>query len=801
MGILLAEFEQALRRLLREWGFTLTFVLTLALAIGANGAVFAALDAYLFPPLPYAHSERLMIVQNHLKKTGWEFGPPYLSFSKVPGIAASARFDRADMTVVINGTPQSVPAAKATPGLFTTLGVRPFIGRWAAPAAGKEGGPREVVLSYGFWQSAFNGNRDIFGQPLKIDGVTYRIVGVAPHGFFFPTRHCAFWIPLTDTVSPEAPFSVPNGPAIVRLAPHAKLEHVVLALNMRLQRMIEGTPAVQQQAELFGYSVAATPVQHWLGQAQKNNLLLMQAGALVLLLLAAANLGNLSLVRALHRQHEFALRMALGARRQALLRIALVEALPLGLLAGSLGLAMARYAAAALGAFGIAAADTPYRIAFSAPVTATVLVLALIVAAAAMITPLLITGGKRLDTLLKQAGAQSGGSRKALKVRQSLSSLQIALAVLLLSGATLIGLSLNKMISRNPGFETDHLVAAKLSLRGPAYETEDQKKQAWHVLRQEAAALPGVESAGVGYGVPFTGYSLRQNFKLAGDAESDPGVIVNDIAAGEGLLETLDVTLLSGRLLTSADFKNRDDWSVVVVDRRFAQTIYGTTDVVGRYLSGGHTTRIVGVIGSLNGTFAWQGSANGTMIAPAWSFTNSSLNLVVRSPLAPTVVARELRTMLNRIMPDQSFTKIAPMSAYIAAQAGGTSAIATLMLACGVIALALASIGTYGVIAQLGRARRREFAVRIALGAQPGQIERLVLRSGIILWAIGSLAGVGLAIWMGLLFSDRLYKVSVFDPAPYVAAAGLIGVIVLLASWLPARSARRLDLSDALHSE
>lgn len=797
MGVLLAEFKQALRRLIRHWGFSLTFILTLALAIGANGGVFAALDAYLFPPLPYPHADRLMIVREHFRKTGWNFGPPYLNLSTVPGVTAYARSASANMTAVVNGTPKSLSAAKVTPDVFKTLGVKPFLGRWQTAAAGKKGGPHEVVLSYRFWRHAFNGDAHIVGRPLKIDGVMYQIVGVAPRGFFYPTRHCKFWVPLTSVPSPEDRYGIWGSPAIVRLAPDAKLKHVGLALNARLKRLISSGPSTfQQNAKLYGFQITTRPIQRWFGDSQKNNLLLMQAGTLVLLLLAAANLGNLALVRALRRQHEFALRMALGGQRRALLRMALIEALPLGLMAGGVGLAMARYAAAALSSFGIAAADTPYRIAFSAPVVGTILALALVVSAAAMIAPLLMTSDKRLDRLLRESGAQSGGSRNALKVRQSLSTLQIALAVLLLSGAALIGLSLNRMVTRSPGFDAAHLIAATLSLRGPNYASADQKKQAWRKLQKAAAALPGVESAGVGNGVPFIGY-MRQNFHPPGARDSDVGLLVNDIAAGKGLLKTLRVKLLAGRLLNSTDYKNG---GVAVVDRRFAETMYGTTDVVGRYLSKAGKTRIVGVIENINGPFAWQGTANGMLIRPPWS-SDMRVNLLVRSKLAPPVVARELRTMLRRIMPDQSFDKVGPIQTYINSSAGDTAALATLLIACGVVALALASIGTYGVIAQLSRNRRREFAVRVALGALPGQIEALVLRSGLLLWAIGSLVGVGLAVWMGLLFSDRLYKASVMDPGPYLVAAGLIGVIVLLASWLPARAARRLDLADVLHGE
>ncbi|HET6725533.1 MAG TPA: FtsX-like permease family protein [Gammaproteobacteria bacterium] len=806
MTILLAEFKQALRRLIRQWGFSLTFILTLGLAIGANGGVFAALYAYVFQPLPYPHADRLVIVQNHDKKMGWTMSPPYLDFSKVNGIESGGRAQWDTATVAISGHPRSVRGVRATPGLFPMLGVQPFMGRWLDPDAGKPGAAKEVVLSYGFWHSAFHGDPKILGHPLRIDGQDYRIIGVMPRGFYFPRRDAAFWrsLPNNELIHPR--FGMPPGQAFARIAPSVSLQQGVVALKTRGAQVIAAGPKWLRDSE-----IVATPLREYLTHSKSDQLLLMQAGTLALLLLAVANLGNLALVRALRRQHEFALRMALGARRRTLVRVAFVEALPLGLAAGGLGLLLAKYAAATLGSFGIADRTTAFHIAFTGQVIAATLGLALAVALLAMIAPLVMVRRDRLEALLKQGTTQSGGSRNALNVRRSLSALQIALAVLLLSGAALIGLSLNMMVAQDPGFNADHLVAANLQLNGPKYNSNakfgsDEAKQFnarlahdWQAVRRAAAALPGIESAGIGMGVPFTGWTLMLGLQQPGHPKKH--ISVGALRTDGSLLRTLGVHLLSGRLFTQADIKNNAD--VVIMDQALARQLYGTTDVVGRPVEGKKDkTHIIGVVATIKDQFYWGGNSGKIIETPGkLNSGGTSADLVVRSSLPPVTVAKELRTMLTRTLPDQSFSKIATMRSYIDDAAQDTSALAALLIACGIVALALASIGTYGVIAQLSRNRRREFAVRVALGALPGQIEALVLRSGLVLWAIGSLIGVGLAIWMGLLFSDWLYKVSVFDPVPYIAAAGLIGVIVLLASWLPARSARRLDLSDALQGE
>ncbi|HET7369385.1 MAG TPA: ABC transporter permease [Gammaproteobacteria bacterium] len=787
MGVLFQELKQALRRLLRQWGFTLTFVLTLALAIGANGGVFAALYAYLVQPLPYPGADRLVMVQSRSRQMGWTSPAPDLHDAHAADILSSGRYTPGSVTAMIAGKATSVHAGAATPGLFATLDVRPFAGRLPSAHAGEPGGPREVVLSYAFWQQAFGGDKKALSQVLQVDGLDYDIVGIMPRGFYFPTRDYVFWTSL-DSKPNDA-----HGAMLARLAPAAKMEHAQLALDTALQRDLADTAPAYKKMD---WHINVTPLRAWLGHDNGSVLLLMQGGALALLLLAAFNLGNLALVRAIRRRHEMALRLALGARRASLLRLAVMEALPLALATAMAGLLLARYAAAGLNAFGFASAATGFRIVFSANVVAAIAGLSLVVSLAAMVAPLLIVRRDRLAILLKQGTAQSGGSSAALHLRRMLSTLQIALAVLLLSASILIGLSLRAIVHHDHGFAENHLVVANLSLSGAAYDSKEQRQHAWHELQNAAAELPGVESAGIGIGVPFAGTAVLMTFTPDASAPKHL-VTMFQMLGGKGLLNTLQVRLLAGRLFQPADF-NSD--KVAVVDKRFARTMFGTTDVVGRYVDDGEV-RIVGLINNINEPFHRRGRTNGTIVRPVKSGNNKWLTLVLRSPLGPGVISDELRAMLGHLMPDQSFIKIGTMEQYISSSAQDTSALAALLIACGTIALALASIGTYGVIAQLGRARRREFAVRVALGARPGQIEGLVLRSGLVLWAIGSLAGVGLAIWMGLLFSDRLYKVSLFDPAPYVTAAGVIGVIVLLASWLPARSARRLDLSDALSGE
>jgi predicted permease len=530
-----------------------------------------------------------------------------------------------------------------------------------------------------------------------------------------------------------------------------------------------------------------------------HKLVLMQLGAALLLLLAAANLGNLGLVRMLGRRHEMAMRLALGARRLSLLRLVWLEALPLGLIAAGLGLALARVGAVALNAYGIAAAGTPFTIAFTPRVVLVIIGLALLATLIALSAPLLLISSRKLLGPLMEGSAQAGGiSKGAQQARFGLSALQIALAVILLSEATLLGLSLQHMLKPNPGFKSRNLVVAKLTLNGKAYKDATRRKAAWQSLHKAVAALPGIQSAGISVGTPFN-WGFRENFyrhhKDNGQTATKKQIVADGIAGDASVLPTLGVQLLAGRLLTQADVVSNAH--VAVVDRHFAEALFGTADVVGKKTNG---QRIVGVIAGIDDHFA--DPSQGTIALPASALKwGSALSVVVRSALPPATVARELRGALQHTLPNQSFNQIAPMRQYMGEYAQGTSALATMLIAFGFIAFVLAGVGTYGVIAQAARVRRREFAIRLALGARAGQIVGLVLRQGALLWLVGALVGVGLAFAAAQLIRSQLYGIGIWQPLAYLVPVLLLGALVMAASWLPARATLRLDPADALQSE
>jgi putative ABC transport system permease protein len=381
------------------------------------------------------------------------------------------------------------------------------------------------------------------------------------------------------------------------------------------------------------------------------------------------------------------------------------------------------------------------------------------------------------------------------------------LAIALLAAALLIGRSLDNMLDSNPGFDRHDLYTAMLYLQGLQYEKCGPWLAAHQRLGAAVAALPGVSASGIGEAVPFSS-GASSTFSPAQDRTDSARHALGAVTvAGPGLMETLGVHLLAGRLLNANDAATNA--LNVVIDERFADALFGNADVVGKTLKqGSGTFRIVGVIGTIQDRFAQHYSfIDGTVFVPeepntfpVWGRT-ANTTLLVRSREPPSILSREVRSLVQRTLPDQSLIAFAPMSELISDSAQGAAALASLLIAFGLLAFTLAIIGTYGVVAYVTGLRRREFAVRQAVGAEPLQIESLVLGQGLLLWVLGTLVGVGCALIFARSLAAELYRVSVFSPASYALPAVVVGIAVMLASWAPARGARKLDVIAQIRPE
>lgn len=431
---------------------------------------------------------------------------------------------------------------------------------------------------------------------------------------------------------------------------------------------------------------------------------------------------------------------------------------------------------------------------------------AIVLSSAALALPLAFVRVHRPAELLYGMGKGGGGGHRVRPLRLALSVGQIGLAIVLLAGALLLGRSLLNMLNPSPGFSSRHLYAAILDLQGPQYSTWSEWHMAHERLAAAVAALPGVRESGIGEGVPFSGGDFLASFQ---PAQAKTGGALppwaNVTPAGPGLMEALGVRLLAGRLLDANDAATNAH--SLVMDEHYADLLFGSPAVVGKTLECGlGTCRIVGVVSTIQDRFAPRyAAASGTVFVPeepdtfhAW---RGASTILIRSNVPPAVLAREVRNVVHRTLPDQSLTAFAPMRELITDSAQGAAALASLLIAFGLLAFTLAIIGTYGVVAYMTGLRRREFAVRQAVGAEPAKIETLVLGQGLALWLLGALLGVACALIFARSLAAESYRVSLYSPAIYALPAVIVGAAVMLASWIPARGLRKLDLIAQIRPE
>ena len=810
------QLSQAGRRLRRDWAFTAAFVLTLALGIAANLAVFSAVDAYFLRPLPYPDSGRLIDIyfdaaKYHLPPGSAMSAAGYEQLRSIDALAASGlENEYGDMMVSLPAElPQYLPVCTVTASIWRTLGVRPMLGRWIDPAADHEGGPAEVDVGYRFWRNALHGDPHALGRTLRIAGKPYSVVGVLPPGFAFPARRTQLWISAAISPAELSPDQLTtfNWVMIGRLKPGAsrmELDTELARVTARLERSM--SPEELKIERQIGAYTAFMPLRELLGGATRGRLLMMQLGAGILLMLAVASLINLALARALRRRDEAALRVVLGAGQRALLVQALLEALPLAAAATLIAWPLTQLGISTLTRYGIASAYTSFGLHVGAALWVLALAAALLLSSAALALPQAFVRVHRPAELLYGTGG--GGGRRVRPVRLALSVGQIALAIALLAGALLLGRSLRNMLDSNPGFESRHLYAALLNLDGPQYRTWGAWQAAHQRLAAAVASLPGVRQGGIGEAVPFADDSSFSSFRPApairGNARPSRGAITQ---VGRGFLQALGVHLLAGRLLDANDAATNS--AVVVIDERFADALFGSPEVVGKTIKcsiGDGTCRIVGVVSTIEDGFAsYYARFNGTVFVPEDPDTfhqwGGATAILIRSSEPPEVLGRQIRELVHRTLPDQILFRFAPMQELIRDSAQGAAALASLLIAFGLLAFTLAIIGTYGVVAYVTGLRRREFAVRQAVGAEPVQIESLVLGQGLTLWMLGTVVGVGCALIFARSLAAELYRVSLYSPLMYVLPAAVVGAAVMLASWIPARGARKLDLVAQIRPE
>jgi predicted permease len=810
-----SALKVAIRRLAKSPAFSTTALATLALCIGANLTIFAVVDAILIRPLPFPQPDRLLRLYYTYPKLpsatpGASLTNYYERRGKIPALASLAEIDENTSVIGESGSTSIEKVGRVTPEFFSTLGVVPFVGRAFSPAEMTYQTDHVAMLSYESWETRFNADPNVVGKSIRMDGLEHVIIGVLPPNFRFLSFQAPVYAPLSSEEgerSVDARHSI--GKILIgRMADGAKLADVQAQVDARDAALAPEFPEASIVAEAGTQTVVA-PLQADYVASVRPTLILLQVAALFLLVIGCVNLVNLLLIRASSRAQEMAIRRALGAGERHVIADVMTETMVLALTGAILGLWVGQIGIGFLGRLGVDQLPLGAEVTFTARLAAAALLGAVLVGAciAGPISWYNLRGGLSLALKSESRGGTVG--QAALRIRRGFIVAQIALAFVLLTGAGLLGLSLRRAMAVSPGFRADHVITGQFNLTWKGYPTLDKFHTFFDRLFEQTRSLPGVSAVGVITHIPVVGPSAGNALAVPGykPEHGESSVLIHDVMGVAGdYFPAMGIPLRSGRFLEPEDAVR--DQLTCVVDETFARHYWPGGGAVGKQIYPGTGTgdfmklyTIVGVVGAVKQAGLTEKQGRGAVYFPYSRQYFRNYVLVARTGLAPEAMANTLVKAVRAADPDVSLTDLRSMEFRVSESLSDRRSPALMALVFAASALLLATIGLYGVMAYAVAQRTREFGIRIALGANSGDVLTLVLGEGIRLAAIGLGAGIVLSLVLTRYLSSLLYGVGPNNPAAYAGVAALIALVVGFACFLPARRATRVDPMVALRSE
>ena len=819
---LISDVRYGLRSLLAKPGYCAAAIATLALGIGANAAVFSVIDALLLKPLPYADSDRLVDVANSYPRNDLPIAgvsiPDYLDRrAQADALADSALYTQRSFNLADQGAPQRLNGIVATPSLFTTLGAASALGRTLAEDDAKPGSEHVVVLSDAFWKNQFAADPGVIGRDVRLNGDNYRIVGVMPGGFFFPDRQAELWTPFafTDKQRSDEERGREFSSMIGRLKPGATTEQLDAQMNAIIHRNVERAlqgprgELWKRFVESSGFSGRARSLRDaWFGDLRPTLWLLQMLVACVLLI-ACANVANLVLTRMSARQRELSVRSALGAGQMRIARQLLIENVLLALAGGTAGLALAYVGVVLIRTLGLGGQAESFTIAIDGSVLLFSLALALATGLLFGLAPVISLAGARPGETLKEGGRGNSVGPAARAMRNGLVVAQTAMAVALLGVAGLLIRSFMHVQEQSPGFSSANVLSATIDLPRNRYPDSASQARFYEHLLGDARALPGVTSAGLVNNMPFSGNNGSQSYLVEGH-DIRGGALPHGYSQmiDEDFFGTMQIPILQGRPFASTD--TADAQPVAIVDEILAQKYFPGESAIGKRVSVDFDTTdtsktkwltIVGVVGTVKREHLSEQTSKETVYVYYKQQPEAYATLALHTGLAPETLIAPLRAALQRIDAEQPVFDIRTMTERIALSLDDRRTPMLLLMLFAAVALALSAVGIYGVLAFAVALRTGEIGVRLSLGAQRRDILRLILGDGGRLAAAGLALGLVGAFAIALAMRSQLFGVGVLDPLTLVVVVVLIGGTALLACWLPARRASRVDPNVALRYE
>jgi putative ABC transport system permease protein len=809
------DLRTTLRSLGRSPAFTAAVVLTLALGIGANTAIFSVVNGVMLRPLPYRSPDRLVMVWEENPST--DYGVRYIptspgNFTDFRGLrsvfADAGAFRYRSSTVGGVGDAEQLWGAELTPSMFTTLGVTPLLGRVFTTDEELPGRAGVVLLSHRFWQRRFGGSAEVIGQTLEVDGDRRTIIGVMPEQFRFPLPsmypiltkvRTEYWVP--HVINPADPLRGGRYMGVIaRLRDQASLSQARTALAMSSRELETRFPSANR-----GWTATAIPLSEHVAAPVRPALLILSGAVALVLLIACANVANLQLARATKRHREMTVRAALGAGRHRIVRQALTESVVLAVFGGVLGLVIVVWGTDALRAMLPAGFPRVADVSVDVPVLIFAMLASIATGLIFGVVPALRSARVDLTSALNDGGRRTIGDRKSRRARSVLVVAQVALAMVLLVAAGLLTRSMARLLAVNPGFDATGLLTA--GVRPPArdFPSGDARRQVFTAMVDRLAQVPGVTAVSASTLVPFSEQEDFYGFRIEGrtNASGAPEAQAPEArfyVVAPGYFETMRIPVRQGRSLTRADDERAP--AVAIINRRFAELYFPTETPLGRRVQSGSDAfrTIVGVVENVSYS-GLDVTPKAEMYVPFAQQDVESITLIVRTAGDAGVLVAPVRAAVHDAARGTPIAEVATMDQLIDASVAQRRLSMMLLGTFALLALVLASVGIYGVLSYAVAERSREIGIRRALGALDGQVMRLVVGDGMRLALIGVACGVVAALLATRAMRGLLFEVEAADPLTFVGVAMFVGLVSLLASYLPARRAARVDPTEALRAD
>ncbi len=808
------------RLLWKEKGYALTAIATLAICISANTAIFSVINAVILRPLPVPQSDRILIMYNSYPGAGVERASNgaadyYDRLRDLTVFEEQAMYNRQGFTIGESGSVERVAGLSVTPSFFRLLRIKPLLGRTFAQEEGEIGNERKAVLSYALWQKLYGGDRGILGKDLRIYGNPYTIIGVMPKDFLYLDSEIRLWRPLAFSPEQKQARHSNNWEMIGRLKPGATLEQARAQINALNAANLDRFPEMKSVLINAGFHTKVFGLQDEVVRDIRRVLYLLWGGVLFVLLIGAVNIANLVLARAGARTRELAMRFALGGGRWRVTRQLLTESVLLTVVSAVAGLLFGFWGLRVLSSIGLGRIPRASEVALNGTVVAFILALSLAVGILIGLIPVAHALKVNTASIFREELRSGSSSRGSRLWRDALAVVQVGMALVLLVGAGLLLASFRQVVAVNPGFSATRVLTGSVALPSVRYKGGSDLRSFMFRALERLRALPGVSAAGATDTIPMGGRS-SDSVILAEGYVMQPGeslVSPNQIVVTPGYFEAMRIPLVEGRYFDDRD--TPDSQRAIIVDQRLAHKFWPHTSPVGKRMwqpeSAGDLTRpgkdtrwftVVGVVGSTKVTALVDPDERvGVYYFPFEQSPRDFATFAIRSAMAPASLAAGARAAISQLDPELPFYDVKTMEERVDSSLDTRRSPVLLSAGFGLVALLLAVIGIYGVLAYMVSLRNKEIGIRIALGSSIPEIFRLVLKEGLLVVALGFVLGLGGAWILGKYVRGMLYGVEPTDASVLIIVCAVLAAAAMVACILPARRATKVSPIIALRQE